>query len=243
MPSQSIQFLLPFATLVATLMMSSETTVAFAPSAAIAFAPRSTVLWSSSTESSTDAANADATAQNPAAGNFIGTEMRKAAMKLHNFKQSPKEGGVEAPKEDKYVPTVADYLSFLVNSKHVYEALEEIVNAKPELACFRNTGMERTIPLETDIGFMMQEYGLPRPEPGTGGKGYAQKLRDMAAVSIPEFVCHYYNFSFAHTAGGRMIGNRMSALLLDKKTLEFYKVRTVHEFTVTFVDGIDECRQ
>ena len=224
MPSQSIQFLLPFAALIAALL-SSETTVAFAPSAAIAFAPRSTVLWSSSTESSTDAANADAAAK-PAAGNFIGTEMRKAAMKLHNFKQSPKEGGVEAPKEDKYVPTVTDYLSFLVNSQHVYEALEEIVNNKPELTCFRNTGMERTVPLETDIVFMMQEYGLTRPEPGMGGKGYAQKLRDMAAVSVPEFVCHYYNFSFAHTAGGRMIGKQMSALLLDKKTLEFYRVRT-----------------
>jgi hypothetical protein len=225
MSTQRIQFLLPFATLVAALM-SSETAVAFAPSGAIAFSPRSTVLWSSSTEASTDAANADATAK-PAAGNFIGTEMRKAAMKLHNFKQSPKEGGVEAPKEDKYVPTQADYLSFLVNSQHVYEALEEIVNAKPELACFRNTGMERTLPLESDIVFMMQEYGLTRPEPGMGGKGYAQKLRDMAAVSIPEFVCHYYNFSFAHTAGGRMIGKQMSALLLDKKELEFYKVREV----------------
>jgi hypothetical protein len=226
MPSQSIKFLLPFAALVAALMCS-ETTIAFAPSAAIAFSPRTTnfqlSLWS--TESSTDATNADAT---PKAGNFIGTELRKAAMKLHNFKQSPKEGGVKAPKEDNYVPTVTDYLSFLVNSQHVYEALEEIVNSKPELACFRNTGMERTVPLETDIVFMMKEYGLARPEPGMGGKGYAQKLRDMAAVSIPEFMCHFYNFSFAHTAGGRVIGKQMSALLLDNKTLEFYKVRTAY---------------
>jgi heme oxygenase len=37
-------------------------------------------------------------------------------------------------------------------------------------------------------------------------------------------MCHYYNFYFAHTAGGRMIGKQMSALLLDKKTLDFYKV-------------------
>lgn len=229
MQSQRIQFLLPVAALVAALM-SSETTAAFAPSAAIAFAPRSTVrstqgsLWSSgsATESSTE--NDATDAAKPAAGNFIGTEMRAAAMKLHTFVQSPKEGQAAAPaKQDKYVPTLADYLSFLVNSQHVYLALEEIVNCKPELAVFRNTGLERSIPLETDIKFMMQEYGLTRPEPGMGGKMYAQKLRDM--VSIPEFVCHYYNFSFAHTAGGRMIGKQMSALLLDKKTLEFYKVR------------------
>jgi len=41
--------------------------------------------------------------------------------------------------------------------------------------------------------------------------------------NLPSFVCHYYNHYFAHTAGGRMIGKQMSALLLDKKELEFYK--------------------
>jgi hypothetical protein len=230
MQSQRIQFLIPVAALVAALM-SSETTVAFAPSA-IAFSPRSTVSSpfplgsSSSSSSSATESSTDANAT-PKTGNFIGTEMRAAAMKLHTFVQAPKEGQAPAkePAGPKYVPTHADYLSFLVNSQHVYQALEEIVNSKPELAVFRNTGLERTIPLETDIEFMVQEYGLTRPEPGSAGRQYAQKLRDM--VSIPEFVCHYYNFSFAHTAGGRMIGKQMSALLLDKKTLEFYKVRTV----------------
>jgi hypothetical protein len=206
--------------------MSSGTTVAaFAPSAATAFSPRSTVLWSASSSTTESSTDKDAAAPKR---NFIGTEMRKAAMKLHNFKQAPKEGGVEAPPEVKYVPTQFDYLSFLVNSKHVYEALEEIVNAKPELAVFRNTGMERTAPLEIDIKFMMQEYGLERPDVGVGGKMYAQKLRDMAEASIPEFVCHFYNFSFAHTAGGRMIGKRMSALLLNDKVLQFYEVRTMY---------------
>ena len=41
---------------------------------------------------------------------------------------------------------------------------------------------------------------------------------------IPEFMCHYYNYYFAHLAGGRMIGKQMSKLLLDGETLEFYKV-------------------
>jgi hypothetical protein len=113
-----------------------------------------------------------------------------------------------------------------VDSLHVYQALEEIVNSRPELAVFRDTGMERTNALEKDIEFMVQEYGLERPEPGCPGGQYAKLLREIE--STPELVCHYY---FAHTAGGRMIGKQMSALLLDKLTLEFYKVRYVSSDT------------
>jgi heme oxygenase len=170
--------------------------------------------------------------------------MRAAAMKLHTFVQAPKEGGTapdKPPAGPKYVPTHADYLAFLVNSQHVYQALEEIVNndANPELAVFRQTGLERVDALETDIAFMCQEYGLTRPEPGSAGRQYAQKLRDISVTSVPEFVCHFYNFSFAHTAGGRMIGKQMSALLLDKKTLEFYKVRYVGR--IIFCNGWVSC--
>ena len=39
----------------------------------------------------------------------------------------------------------------------------------------------------------------------------------------PAFVCHFYNQYFAHTAGGLMIGKKMSDALLDGRTLEFYK--------------------
>jgi heme oxygenase len=164
--------------------------------------------------------------QSMATGTFIETELRGAAMKLHTTQQAPKEGGVveEAPKEP-YVPNRDDYLAFLVDSKHVYEAMEEIVNEKEELAQFRNTGLERTKALEQDIQFMVKEYGLKCPPVGACGKHYAEQLRSMK--SIQEFMCHYYNFYFAHTAGGRMIGKQMSALLLDKKTLEFYKVSTI----------------
>jgi hypothetical protein len=153
---------------------------------------------------------------------FIETELRGAAMRLHTRSQAPKEG--EAPEEarEPYVTTRSDYLQFLVDSKHVYEALEEIVDNKPDLEIFRNTGLERTQALETDIAFLMKEYDLERPAVGPAGLEYASKLKSIR--SIPEFMCHYYNFYFAHTAGGRMIGKQMSSLLLDKKTLEFYKV-------------------
>lgn len=160
------------------------------------------------------------------AGGFIETELRGAAMKLHTRSQAPKEGQAEEKKlpKEPYVPTHADYLRFLVDSNHVYEAMEEIVNSKDALAVFRNTGLERTEGLAKDIQFMMDEYNLERPEVSSYGKDYADKLKEIASRdAIPEFMCHYYNYYFAHTAGGRMIGKQMSALLLNKLTLEFYK--------------------
>lgn len=45
----------------------------------------------------------------------------------------------------------------------------------------------------------------------------------LAAESIPKFMCHYYNHYFAHTAGGRMIGRRMADKLLESNTLKFYQ--------------------
>ena len=148
-------------------------------------------------------------------------------MKLHTRAQAPREGQQEEDETTKepYTPTHRDYLAFLVDSQHVYEAMEEIVNQRPELAVFRNTGLERTKPLEEDICFLVAEYGLERPPVGPAGREYAAQLRQMQS-SIPEFVCHYYNHYFAHTAGGRMIGKQMSKLLLGGKTLEFYKVRS-----------------
>jgi heme oxygenase len=157
---------------------------------------------------------------------FIEQELRGAAMKLHTKSQAPKEGqATETSRVEPHVTTLEDYLQFLVDSQHVYQAMEDIVNQEEQLTMFRNTRLERTEALEKDVEFMCQEYGLTRPEVGVLGKEYAQELRRIAASgNIPEFMCHYYNFYFAHTAGGRMIGKQMAALLLDKKTLEFYKV-------------------
>eukprot|EP00565_Helicotheca_tamesis_P001819 CAMPEP_0185724056 /NCGR_PEP_ID=MMETSP1171-20130828/660_1 /TAXON_ID=374046 /ORGANISM="Helicotheca tamensis, Strain CCMP826" /LENGTH=272 /DNA_ID=CAMNT_0028391831 /DNA_START=178 /DNA_END=996 /DNA_ORIENTATION=+ len=163
------------------------------------------------------------------ATSFIDTELRGAAMKLHTKKQAPKEGQApekQPPTPKPYTPTHADYLSFLVDSQHVYQTMEDIVNQKDELSIFRNTGLERTKPLEADIQFMCEAYGLQRPDVGQAGLSYVQELQRIASGGsdlVPEFLCHYYNFYFAHTAGGRMIGKQMSALLLDKKTLDFYK--------------------
>ena len=158
---------------------------------------------------------------------FIDNELRAYAMKLHTRSQAPKEGQAEEKKNVKpYETTHADYLAFLVDSQHVYQIMEDIVNEKDELSAYRNTGLERVAPLETDIEFMVKEYDLERPAVGKPGSDYATVLQRIAKEgTIPEFVCHYYNYYFAHTAGGRMIGKQMSAKLLNKKTLEFYKVR------------------
>jgi heme oxygenase (biliverdin-producing, ferredoxin) len=163
----------------------------------------------------------------PAKYSFIQSELRNAAMRLHTKEQSPKEGQlkVKTPTTPPYVPTHDDYLHFLLDSHHVYQAMEDIVEQYAELAPLRNTGLERVEALELDMAFMVREYALARPNVGAPGRDYAAALYQVSKTSRPAFLCHYYNFYFAHTAGGRMIGKQMSALLLNKKTLEFYKVR------------------
>jgi heme oxygenase len=155
-------------------------------------------------------------------------------MKLHTRSQSPKEGQAPEQTKEPYVPTHMDYLKFLVDSQCVYNAMETIVrlpHLQPQLQVFHSTGLERVQPLEEDIKYMMETYQLIRPIIGQAGRVYEAFLMDLvsdsknqsSSVTIPRFICHYYNYYFAHTAGGRMIGKQMSALLLDKVTLKFYQ--------------------
>jgi len=156
---------------------------------------------------------------------FIDTELRAAAMKLHTRSQAPKEGQApEKEKKEPYVTTLEDYMAFLVDSQHVYKAIEDVVGDREELAVFRNSPLDRVEALDKDIDFIGKEYGVGKPDVGKAGQDYADVIRQLGKDgSVAEFLCHYYNFYFAHTAGGRMIGKQMSLLLLDKKTLEFYK--------------------
>lgn len=132
----------------------------------------------------------------------------------------------------KWEPTREGYLQFLVDSRHVYSALEEICATRPELEPFRDTGLERVAALNSDIEGMASgaipagSDPLTVPEVGEPGATYAAFLREMAGAEgdlAPEFICHYYNFYFAHSAGGRMIGRKMSEMLLDNYELEFYQ--------------------
>lgn len=156
---------------------------------------------------------------------FIDTELRAAAMKLHTRSQAPKEGQApEKEKKEPYVTTLEDYMAFLVDSQHVYKAIEDVIGDREELAVFRNSPLDRVEALDKDIDFIEKEYSVKKPDAGKAGQEYANVIRQLGKDgSVAEFLCHYYNFYFAHTAGGRMIGKQMSSLLLDKKTLEFYK--------------------
>ncbi|KAJ9163107.1 hypothetical protein P3X46_022812 [Hevea brasiliensis] len=155
-------------------------------------------------------------------------EMRFVAMKLHTREQA-KEGEkeVEKPEEQavpKWEPSVEGYLRFLVDSKLVYDTLESIVEkpAYPFYAEFKNTGLERSEKLAKDLEwFKKQGYAIP--EPSSPGTNYAQCLKELSEKDPQAFICHFYNIYFAHTAGGRMIGKKVSEKILNKKELEFYK--------------------
>lgn len=78
-------------------------------------------------------------------------------------------------------------------------------------ANFQHTGLERSAALAADLQFMQQQFSLPPPVVQDDGPGatYAAVLRRLAAEDPQSFICHYYNFYFAHTAGGRMIGKKV----------------------------------
>ena len=92
-------------------------------------------------------------------------------------------------------------------------------------ACLRDTGLERGPALANDIDYMVSTWNLTRTPPtgDSAGSAYAAKIRDLAANNPPAFICHYYNFYFAHTAGGRMIGKQVSEAALDGWMGAFYK--------------------
>lgn len=143
-------------------------------------------------------------------------------MVLHTREQAPKEGQAPAPKMAKWEPTSKGYLQFLVDSRNVYATMEAIVGEREELASLRRTGLERTVALDQDIAWFVSDGGCAPTTPSAASVDYAAALRGF---STPAFVCHFYNYYFAHTAGGRMIGKQLSDALLGGRVLEFYKVR------------------
>ncbi|KAJ4837669.1 Heme oxygenase 1, chloroplastic [Turnera subulata] len=155
-------------------------------------------------------------------------EMRFVAMRLHTREQA-KEGEkvAEKPEEKaipKWEPSVDGYLRFLVDSKLVYDTLEEIVEkaAFPFYSEFRNTGLERSDALAKDLDWF-REQGHSIPEPSSPGITYSQYLKELSENDPQAFICHFYNVYFAHSAGGRMIGRKVAEKILNGKELEFYK--------------------
>lgn len=156
-------------------------------------------------------------------------EMRFVAMRLHTKDQAPKEGQQEAAPQpfQKWQPTREGYLQFLAESKRLFETLEDVVAeaSQPDYARFQNTGLERSQALDQDIQWFDSQYGLqPKPltEDGPGCE-YSRLLQRLAKEDPPAFICHFYNIYFAHSAGGRMIGKKISSMVLDDAELQFYK--------------------
>eukprot|EP00316_Scyphosphaera_apsteinii_P009865 CAMPEP_0119305488 /NCGR_PEP_ID=MMETSP1333-20130426/6485_1 /TAXON_ID=418940 /ORGANISM="Scyphosphaera apsteinii, Strain RCC1455" /LENGTH=255 /DNA_ID=CAMNT_0007308591 /DNA_START=100 /DNA_END=867 /DNA_ORIENTATION=+ len=150
-------------------------------------------------------------------------ELRVAAMKLHSRDQSPQGEQATQTPVSKWEPERADYVQFLVDSQAVYGCLENLVAETDVLAPFRNSGLERYAALELDIAWF-QDQGVPKPAVGTPGIAYVTRLREMAANGQWQaFICHFYNFYFAHIAGGRRIGRLIADKLLEGHTLQFYQ--------------------
>ena len=85
---------------------------------------------------------------------------------------------------------------------------------QPADKLFQNTGLERTAALTQDLEWFKQTYDIAvHLKEDSAGHTYVQLLRKLAAEDQPAFICHYYNFYFAHTAGGRMIGSKVSSNL------------------------------
>lgn len=86
---------------------------------------------------------------------------------------------------------------------------------------FSNTGLERSEPLAKDLGWF-KEQGYAIPEPSSPGITYARYLEELSENDPQAFICHFYNIYFAHTAGGRMIGRKVSnKYFLEKLCLSF----------------------
>ncbi|CAN0838660.1 Heme oxygenase 1, chloroplastic [Linum grandiflorum] len=176
----------------------------------------------------------------PGEGKGFVEEMRFVAMKLHTREQA-KEGEKEVKKPEeqaipKWEPSVDGYMRFLVDSKLVYDTLEQIVDSAPHpiYAEFKNTGLERSESLAKDLEWF-KEQGYTIPEPSSPGVTYSDYLKELAEKDPQAFICHFYNIYFAHTAGGRMIGRKVNVFyfpnseysvaekILNSKELEFYK--------------------
>ncbi|KAE8714194.1 Heme oxygenase 1 [Hibiscus syriacus] len=155
-------------------------------------------------------------------------EMRFVAMKLHT-RQQALEGEMEAkaPEEqpvENWEPTLDGYLKFLVDSKLVYDTLEEIIDKAsfPSYAEFRNTGLERSEKLAKDLEWF-REKGYAVGEPSAPGITYAQYLKQLSDKDPQAFICHFYNVYFANSSGGRIISKKITEEIPENKELECYK--------------------
>ncbi|OIW20274.1 hypothetical protein TanjilG_08234 [Lupinus angustifolius] len=159
----------------------------------------------------------------PGESTGITEEMRFVAMKLRNTKAQDRGEG-EGGDSDTWQPSMEGFISYLVDSKLVFDTVERIVDESENVsyAYFRKTGLERSEGLSKDLeGF--KEQGVVIPNPSSPGLSYAEYLEELGERSAPLFLSHFYNIYFSHISGGQVIAKQVSKSLLEGKELEFYK--------------------
>lgn len=77
---------------------------------------------------------------------------------------------------------------------------------------FQNTGLERSAGLTKDLEWFASE-GHEIPPVGDEGNKYAELLKTLAENDPPAFICHFYNVYFAHSAGGKFIGQKVPCMI------------------------------
>ncbi|KAM0879373.1 hypothetical protein ACQ4PT_034286 [Festuca glaucescens] len=132
------------------------------------------------------------------------------------------EGDVEV--EGEWMPSIEDFVRYLVDSKLVFDTIERVVAGSTDVAYvyFRKSGLERSASIEKDLEWF-REQGIEIPEPSTHGSTYAAYLSELARSNAPAFLSHYYNIYFSHTTGGLAIGQKICDKILEGRVLEFYK--------------------
>lgn len=171
-------------------------------------------------------------------------EMRFVAMKLHTKDQAPREGGQEesALPIDAWLPSHKDFMQFLVDSLLVYNYFENDLTAgdHPIFSQFRSTQLERVDSLKTDIKYL-NGLGVPNLEPTEAATRYIEYMKNMVATKPEAVLCHWYNYYFAHSAGGRMIGRMMQDKLFDGHHFAFYEWESdVKQLLVPVRETIDK---
>lgn len=165
------------------------------------------------------------TERRPGAHKGFVEEMRFVAMRLHTKDQS-REGMMEtsALPIQMWSPARADFMQFLVDSRAVYRCFEEEFISEPLFKSFVDTGLERVQPLNEDIEYLAS-LGVEEGVPSEAALGYVEYLRKMVTEAPEKALCHWYNYYFAHTAGGLMIGRLMQDKLFDGREFKFYQFR------------------
>lgn len=155
-------------------------------------------------------------------------EMRMVAMRLHTKDQAPREGEQEASALpiDQWYPSKDDFMQFLVDSRCVYSYFETELaypgTYDPVYSRLSNSGLERLSALDKDIDYL-NSLGVETPQASPAATRYVNYIRDLIQDRPEAVLCHWYNYYFAHSAGGRMIGRLMQDRLFDGRSFAFYE--------------------